>query len=209
MVIKLLEDIKYLKYVIIHPFDGFYETKHNGKGNYTLATLILIAYGILGIFSTQYTGFIFNFYPTFALNSFSLFMASILPVILFFISNWSSTTLMNGNGKLGDIYLVTCYSLLPLMIFDLITVLLSNIITLDEGPILMAFGYIGIVWFCFLIFAGLCTIHEYSVTKNILTLLITLIAAIIIIFICVLYFTLMEKVISFVNTVTIEISKRW
>ncbi|MDF2542511.1 MAG: hypothetical protein K0S47_2229 [Herbinix sp.] len=207
--VKFLDDAKYLKYVIFHPFDGFYETKFRGKGNLALASLILVLYGILGIFSTQYTGFIFNFYPTYALNSFNLFMASILPVILFFVSNWSSTSLMNGNGRFRDIYTVTCYSLLPLILFKLITVLFSNIIIREEGPILMSFSYLGTLWFCFLIFCGLCTIHEYSVSKNIVTLLVTLVAAIIIIFLCVLYLSLLEKVISFVSTVATEISKRW
>ncbi len=207
--VKFISDIKYLQYVIFHPFDGFYETKFRGKGSNLLATLLLLLYGILGIFSTQYTGFIFNFYPTFALDSISIFMASILPVVLFFISNWSTTTLMNGNGRLKDIYIVTCYSLLPLILFRVATVLLSNIIIIEEGPILSAFNYLGVVWFCFLIFTGLCTIHEYSVLKNIVTLLVTLVAAIIIIFLLVLYFSLLEKVVSFVSTIATEISKRW
>ncbi|MGF7144521.1 hypothetical protein HNQ56_002952 [Anaerotaenia torta] len=206
---KFLMDVKYLQYVIFHPFDGFFETKFRGKGSILLATILLLLYGILGIFSTQYTGFIFNFYPTFALDSINLFMTSILPVVLFFISNWSTTTLMNGNGKLKDIYIVACYSLLPLILFKVSTVLLSNVITIEEGPILSAFNYLGVVWFCFLIFTGLCTIHEYSVLKNIVTLLATLAAAIIIIFLLVLYFSLLEKVISFVSTIATEISKRW
>lgn len=206
---KMLDDIKYLGYVLFHPFDGFYETKHRGKGNYALATLILVLYGILGIFSAQYTGFIFNFYPTYALRSIPLFMTTILPVVLFIVSNWSSTSLMSGNGRFRDIYIVTCYSLLPLIFFSLITVILSNRIILEEGPILSSFNYVGTIWFCFLMFCGLCTIHEYSVSKNIVTLLVTLVAAIIIIFLCVLYLTLMDKVISFVEIVASEISKRW
>jgi hypothetical protein len=208
-VVKLINDINYVKYVIFHPFDGFYEAKHRGKGNCLLATILLVLYGILGIFSTQYTGFIFNLYMTFALNSVPIFMASILPLILFIVSNWSTTTLMNGNGRFRDIYVVTCYSLVPLILLNLMTVLLSNIIIRDEAAILTAFNYIGTIWFCFLIFSGLCTIHEYSVAKNIVTLLVTLAAAIIIIFLCVLYLSLLEKVISFVTTVATEISKRW
>ena len=178
-------------------------------GNFKIATAILFLYGIVGIFNNQYTGFIFNFYPTYALESFPLFMASILPVVLFIVSNWSTTSLMNGNGRFRDIYIVACYSLLPLILFNFVTVVLSNVIILEEAPILSAFRYIGVIWFCFLIFSGLCTIHEYTVTKNIATLLVTVVAAIIIIFLCVLYLTLLDKVISFVNTVAAELSKRW
>ncbi|MDF2537829.1 MAG: hypothetical protein K0S76_850 [Herbinix sp.] len=207
--VKLLDDTKYLKYVLFHPFDGFYEAKHREKGNCALATIILVLYGIIGVFRTQYTGFIFNTEFRYNLNIFSLFMSSILPMILFIVSNWSSTTLMNGNGRLRDIYVVACYSLVPLILFNLITVLLSNIIIWEENLILAGFNYIGMLWFVFLIFSGLCTIHEYTVSKNIVTLLVTLVAAIIIIFLCVLYFSLMDKVMSFVSTISVEISKRW
>lgn len=206
---KLVQDIGYVGYVLFHPFDGFYETKNRGRGNYAIAHVLLILYGILGIFRTQYTGYIFNDYPTFALESVSLFLTSVLPILLFIISNFSTASLMNGNGRLRDIYLSTCYSLVPLILFQTVTVLLSNVIILEEGPILAAFRSVGTVWFCFLIFSALCTIHEYSVMKNIVTLLATLAAAIIIMFLCVLYFTLMDTVVRFVETIAIEISKRW
>lgn len=206
---KLLQDTKYLMHVIFHPFDGFYETKYRGKGNVVLATILLFLYGIVGIFRTQYTGFIFNKNKIFDMNSFSLFMASILPVVLFFVSNWSTTSLMNGKGKLKDIYIVTCYSLITLILFETVTVVLSNGIIMEEGSILTAFGYMGKIWFCLLIFSGLCTIHEYGAFKNILTLLVTVIAAIIIIFLCVLYLSLIQKVFSFVTTIATEVIKRW
>ena len=96
-----------------------------------------------------------------------------------------------------------------MILFNVVTTLLSNMIILEEGPILTAFRYIGIVWFCYLIFCGLCTIHEYTAGRNILTLFVTLVAAIIIIFLIILYFTLMDTVIGFVETVSTEISKRW
>lgn len=206
---KLLQDTKYLMYVIFHPFDGFYETKYRGKGNIVLAVILLFLYGVVGIFRTQYTGFIFNENKIFDINSFSLFMASILPVILFFVSNWSTTSLMNGKGTFKDIFIVTCYSLITLILFETVTVVLSNGIIIDEGPILTAFEYIGKIWFCFLIFSGLCTIHEYAAFKNILTLLVTVIAAIIIIFLSVLYLSLMQKVFSFITTIATEVIKRW
>ena len=132
-----------------------------------------------------------------------------IPVVLFIVSNWSTTSLMNGSGNFKDIWTMTCYSLVPLILFGAVTTLLSNVIILEEAPILTAFYYIGVVWFCYLVFCGLCTIHEYTASRNILTLLVTLVAAIIIIFLVILYFTLMDTVIGFVEIISTEISKRW
>ena len=203
------EELKNLFYTIFHPFDGFYEMKFRGKGSMALATALLVLYGLVSIFNTQYTGFIFNFYPVYAIETVQLFLLAVIPIVLFIVSNWSTTSLMNGSGNFRDIWMMTCYSLVPMILFNFFTTLLSNVIIKEEGAILTAFNYIGVVWFCYLIFCGLCTIHEYTASRNILTLLVTLVAAIIIIFLVVLYFTLMQSVIGFVSTLSAEISKRW
>ncbi|MBD5460728.1 MAG: YIP1 family protein [Lachnospiraceae bacterium] len=203
------EELKNLFYTIFHPFDGFYEMKFRKKGSMGLATALLALYGLVSIFSTQYTGFIFNFYPLHYMRSLQLFLLAVVPIVLFIVSNWSTTSLMNGSGSFRDIWMMVCYSLVPLILFNFVTTLLSNVIIQEEGPILTAFNYIGVVWFCYLIFCGLCTIHEYTASRNILTLLVTLVAAIIIIFLVVLYFTLMQTVVGFISTLSTEISKRW
>ncbi len=207
--VDLKNAVSHLFYTLFHPFDGFFEMKFRKKGNRKLALFLLAVYGVSSVFSTQYTGFIFNEFPLHEMRSVQLFLMAVLPVVLFIVSNWSTTSLMNGSGSFSDIFIMTCYSLTPLILFDVTTTLLSNVIILEEGPILTAFRYIGVLWFCYLVFCGLCTIHEYTVSRNILTLLVTLVAAIIIIFLVILYFTLMETVIGFLSTITTEISKRW
>lgn len=203
------DHLKTLFHTLLHPFDGFYEMKFRGKGSTGLATALLVIYGIVSVFQTQYTGYIFNAFPLHELKSLKQFLLAVVPILLFVVSNWSTTSLMNGNGRFSDIYRMTCYSLTPMILFQFITTVISNVIIMEEGPILTAVNYIGVIWFAYLVFCGLCTIHEYSASRNILTLFATLVAAIIIIFIVILYFTLMEKVISFVSTITAEVSKRW
>ncbi len=203
------ESLKNLFYILFHPFDGFFEMKFRKKGSMVLATALLVLYGLVSVFETQYTGFIFNFFPLHSLKSIQQFLLAVIPVVLFIVSNWSTTSLMNGSGNFKDIWTMTCYSLVPLILFGAVTTLLSNVIILEEAPILTAFYYIGVVWFCYLVFCGLCTIHEYTASRNILTLLVTLVAAIIIIFLVILYFTLMDTVIGFVEIISTEISKRW
>ncbi|MCR5756074.1 MAG: YIP1 family protein [Acetatifactor sp.] len=201
--------VKHLFYTVVHPFDGFFETKRRNKGSVLIATMVLLLYGIINIVRTQYTGFIMNETNLSQINSIKIFLTGILPIVLLIVSNFSCTSLMNGNGTLKDIYIVICYALVPMIAFELGCVLLSRGIILEEAPILIAVNWIGKLWFAYLVFCGLCVVHEYSVSKNIVTILATFMAAIIIIFLCVLYFTLMGKVVSFVGTVGTEVSKRW
>jgi len=147
--------------------------------------------------------------PIFRMNSITLFLFALFPIALFIVSNWSITALFDGSGNMGDIYVVLCYSLLPKIIFDFAGVIISNFIISEEVSILVAFTSIGTVWFCFLVFCGLCVIHEYTPFSNVVVLISTFVAAVIIIFLITLYFSLMGRIINFVFTFISELSKRW
>ena len=205
----IVEDGKYMFRVLFHPFDGFYDVKFLGKRNFTLATIIMFLCGVTGIMSYQYTGFILNYNPLFAMNSVTLFITTLFPFLLFLISNWSISTLFDGNGSIGDIYIVISYALIPKLIFDLLGIVLSNVVTREEAALLTSFMAIGTVWFAFLLFCGLSVTHEYTAFINIVTLAASFVAAIIIVFLSMLYFTLIGKVIGFVYAVLLELSKRW
>lgn len=206
---QLIEDAKYLKYTIFHPFDAFYEIKWRGKGSLLLATLMYVAYSIMQVLTYQYMGFVMNSAPLFAMNSIAIIVMTIAPMLIFIISNWSVSTLYNGKGKVKDLYILVGYALLPMIATQGITILVSNIVIMEEASLLMAFNTMGTLWFFYLVFIGLTTIHEFTAKENIMTLLATLVAAIIIIFLCVLYFTLMEQIITFVTTIVQEFMRRW
>ena len=193
----------------VHPFDAFYEIKWRGKGNMLLATLLLAIYSIVQVISYQYTGYIINENALFEMNSIAIVTIALAPLFLFMISNWSVSTLYNGKAKIKDLYVLVSYSLLPIIVFNVITVLLSNIIIMEEASLVISFNTMGTIWFLFLMFTGLTTMHEFTLKENIMTLLATAVAAIIIIFLCVLYFSLMEQVINFVTTISQEFMRRW
>lgn len=206
---QFVEELKYLKYTLFHPFDAFFEIKWRGKGSLLLATLIVILTGITSIMSYQYTGFIMNMNPLFKMNSVSLFILAVAPMFLFIVSNWSVSTLYNGKGKIKDLFMVIAYSLFPSLLFSLMTIFISNFVIMEEASLLYAFNSLGMAWFYYLAFCGLITVHEYTVKENIMTLLATVVAAIVIIFLCVLYFSLMEQMINFVMTFGQELLRRW
>jgi hypothetical protein len=207
--VAMAERIKLIPYLLFHPFDGFFEARFRNKGSRLLATAVLALYGIIQIITAQYTGFVNNFWHLYDIESVDLIISGVLPVVLFIISNWSVTTLMNGNGRLKDVYMVTCYSLIPLIIFSLITTVVSNVLIIEELPILQAVNALGMVWFAFLLFSGLCVVHEFSPGRTVLSLFSTVVAALIMVFLIVLYLTLLDKVKSFIEVIAIEISKRW
>ncbi|WP_309122522.1 YIP1 family protein [Paenibacillus sp.] len=195
--------------VLLHPFDGFYDVKFLGKRNFALATFVLLICGVVGIMNYQYTGFILNYNPLFAMNSVTIFVTTLFPFLLFLISNWSVATLFDGNGSFGDIYIVISYALVPKLLFDIAGIVLSNVVIQEEAALLYAFMTIGTVWFAFLLFCGLCVVHEYTALVNVVTLAASFCSAIVIVFLSMLYFTLVGKVVGFVYAVFLELTKRW
>lgn len=204
----LKEQLHYLKYAMFHPFDGFYEIKYRGKGSALIASVILILYGIMQCVSYQYTGFVMNMNAIFQMNSISIFISALSVFLLFTVSNWTITTLFNGKGNMRDIYIVLGYSVVPMLLLNGLTVFISNFVITEEVIILRSLQGIGVVWFVFILLAGLCIIHEYSFAVNIKTLLATAVAAFIIVFLGILFFSLMERMYYFVMTVAQEMVRR-
>lgn len=202
------EQLHYLKYAMFHPFDGFYEIKYRGKGSALIASVILILYGIMQCVSYQYTGFVMNMNAIFQMNSISIFISALSVFLLFTVSNWTITTLFNGKGNMRDIFIVLGYSVVPMLLLNGVTVFISNFVITEEVIILRSLQGIGVVWFVFILLSGLCIIHEYSFAVNIKTLLATAVAAFIIVFLGILFFSLMERMYYFVMTVAQEMVRR-
>lgn len=203
-----LEKLNYVKYCMFHPFDGFYEAKNRGKGSMAAATLLLCLYCVLQCAEAQYTGFIMNLVPQNSINSVTTFISTLSVFLLFIVSNWTITTLFDGKGKLKHIYLVVCYSLLPMLIMDVMVLFASNFVIAEETVILTAFSAMGIVWFAYLVITGLCTVHEFGLGKTLVTLVATAVAALILLFLGVLFVSLVEQMYQFLYIFGKELMRR-
>ena len=202
------EKLYYLRYSVFHPFDAFYEMRFRGKGSLLLAVISIILFGILQCVTYQYTGFVMNTAQVESMNSLSIFSTWVAGFILFIVSNWSVTTLLNGKGGMADIAEVVGYSLVPVEIAMIIQVICSNFIIQEEIMIVRVITGIGIVWFVFMIIAGLCVIHEYTFGKNLISIFLSFVAAAIILFLGVLFFTLIEQMVTFIVDVAKEFIRR-
>ena len=202
------DKLKYWGYSLVHPFDGFFEIRFRNHGSAFLATLLLIAYAVLNCLKFQYTGFPMNMNNIDERDALSLFISVVSVVALFTVSNWTVTTLFNGKGKMKDIFIVVCYSLTVPIIGDAIVTFASNFVTLDEVMILTSVQMLCYAYFAFLVIAGLTTIHEYGFGGSIMSIVMSIVAAAIILFIGILVFTMLERMVSFFSSVAEELMRR-
>ena len=93
----LWKQLRYSTHVMFHPFDGFWDLKHEHRGSTKSATVIVLLLVLNGILSTQFTGFLYNpDYDGVSLNILSEFFTTVGTFMLYCISNWALTTLMDG-----------------------------------------------------------------------------------------------------------------
>ena len=202
-----VEELLFVFHLIFHPFDGFWDLKHEKRGS-VRASLTFMILAIVAFFY-QAIGQGYSFNPRGDYSTVFIQVIGIaLPVLLWCVGNWCLTTLFDGEGSFKDIFIATGYSLAPLPIFVIISTILTNVMTSSEGSMVNLIVSIGWVWVIFLLFFGTMVTHDYSMGKNFITILGTIVAMAIIIFVIVLFSALVVKMISFVLAIITEIANR-
>ena len=204
---SLKEEFMYGFYSMCHPFDGYWDIKHEYRASTKGATFILALVIVTYMYSVIGKAYILDPHPT-VVQPLMMIVSILLPVFLWVIANWCLTTLFDGEGSMRDIYIATCYSLFPLPAFFVITTLLSNVVTLNEASILSLAMGVAYAWVGFLLFFGMMVIHDYSLFKNLLTTLASIVGMAFIMFIAVLFSSLLGKIVSFIYSIVIELSYR-
>lgn len=193
-----LEHYKFPFHVILHPFDGFWDLKYEKKGRVGIA-LIILAFMVLNVvLQRQFAGFLVNFNDPRLLNSLDDIQYTVLPFLLFCIANWSITTLMEGEGKFTEILMATGYALLPLVLINFPLTYISRFLTMEETAFYYLLNGFALIWFLYLLFVGIMTVHQYTPVKTIMTLLLTVIAMGIVVFLGTLLFSMAMQMYYFV-----------
>lgn len=194
--------------ILFHPFDGISDIKYEKKGSVTVANIVLLFFFITNVLRYFYTGFIFNMKKTDEFNVVMELLTSVILIVLWTVSNWAVSTLMDGEGRFTEIWIVSCYALLPVILSNCLTILLSNVMIHTESVFLSLVNGTGMLWAVALILIGILIVHQYSLTKAILCCLITLFGIAVILFISILFISIVQQMYGFMNTVSIEILNR-
>ncbi len=201
------QELLYAFHLIFHPFDGFWDLKHEKRGSVRAGTTILA----LSIFAFYYNsigrGYVLN--PT---GEYSTIFAQagsvLLPLALWVVANWCLTTLFEGEGSLKDVYVATCYALFPMVLTLIPATLFSNVVLSSETGIISLIINIGYVWTFMLIFFGAQVTHDYTLGKNLIMTICTIVGMAVVMFIGILFTSLIGNMVSFVTNIIVEVQYR-
>ena len=194
---KYIDSLKFALYCMSHPLDGFWDLTHEKRGTYAAANTILILTVMVRIMRLRYTSFLFVQVYWEDLNIF-LYLASILfPLALWVVGNWALTTLFDGKGRLGQVYMATCYGLAPYPLFGFPMMIFSNFVTVEEGAFYSVLSVFSLIYAGILVVVAMGQIHEYSASKNILFTVATLFAMLVMIFILMIFFSMISQGVAY------------
>lgn len=197
--INIIEEFRFLKEVVRHPVNGFYEIKKERKGNLIVATSLLLVLFIAFLANSAFKGFLYQLTDVEDLNIWAIVLGYFSIVLIFILSNYLITSINQGESGIKKIYIQTTYSFVPLIIALLLSTLFTHILTLDESFFVAFTTTIGYLWTFGLIFIGINEVQNYEFRDTfksiLLSILLMALLAITIIFVQLMMSQIMEFII--------------
>ncbi len=194
-------------HVIFHPFDGFWDLKHEKRGSVRGAVFFVILAIATFYYQAIGSGYLLDPFAN-LVSIWAQVLGVLVPLLLFVLSNWCLTTLFEGEGSFKDIFVAGGYCLLPIPLLIIPATVYSNFCVTTELDIIGMLGTLAFIWLGLLLFFGTMVTHDYSMGKNVITCLGTIIGMVFIMFIAVLFTTLVGKIVSLITNIVDEIQYR-
>lgn len=205
---RFFSTLRYALHVIVRPFDGFWDLTREKRGSMAAANFIIFMALLTRILRLQYTSFLFLRVNWARVNVFREVLAILLPLFIWCLANWSLTTLFEGKGRMRDIYMGTAYAITPYVLIQLPLILISNIVTVEEGAFYSVLSSISFIWCGLLLVAAMMMIHDYSLGKTILFMIMSVFGMLVIIFVSMLFFSLISDGIAYFVSLYKELAFR-
>ena len=140
----------------------------------------------LQILRVYLTGYLFN--DVGRNDGLQTILMSTLPLLLLVVCNYYVSTVRDGEGKLKDIFISFIYALSPYLVLALPLFLLSNALTYNEQALFYILSGLIYLWCGVNIVLTVMELHDYSLGKAIINILLTLVCFVLVIaFVFILY----------------------
>ena len=201
------QEILFGFHLMLHPFDGFWDLKHEKRGSVRAGTTFAFVAVLAVYYQSVGSGYVMNPQGNY-MSIWGAILTVVIPLALWIIANWCITTLFDGEGSLKDIYIASTYSLLPMILTMIPATIASNVVLASETKMITLVTTIGFVWLGLLLFFGIMITHDYTIGKNVITTASTIVGMICIMFLVILFSTLLGKIVGFGSSIFTEIKYR-
>ncbi len=208
MINYIKEQLELPLYIIFHPIDGFYRMKFEKEGKKRVIFINIILFWLSFSIVKQFSPFLVNNNHPMSYDGMADLIGIVVIAVFWAVGNWSVTSLMDGEGKFVDILMTIAYSMTPVIIVSIPSMLISYFFSANEIAFFTLTQSVIYVWFGILMFFGTLVIHNFSLSKTIVIVFLTFIAIVIMVFLITLSLSLLSQVYTFGISVYRELMYR-
>ena len=192
----------------IHPFAAYKNLKENKKKNLIIASVITFMFFFVTVLLDFLKGYMYGYVDKASYNALFTFLGTSGVALLYTVANWGVCSVQGGKGKMYEVFIAVSYSLVPLIVYRLFFLLISNVMTEEEAFFLGIFEIIAIIITGFSLLVANMEIHEYDFFKVLKTTVIIILGMGLIIFLLFMVIVLIQQIITFGQTIYNELLLR-
>ncbi len=207
--IRILKQTGWAFRMLKNPYDCCYGIKREGRAGWLSAVIILAIYFVLSIISKYYSGFLFKTVQEGqfeVLNDFLMFFGIWLLLV---ICCYLVCTIKDGESRFKDLFIGGAYILAPMIVFLPIRIVLTNVLTFNEGFFITLIDVVSYGWTGLLIILMLMYLNDYSFKRTIVILILTLFTVLITVCLLFVIYVLVTQLVNFISGIYGEVVYRF
>ncbi len=193
---------------IAHPFAAFGDIKYKKQGSMLYAIILLLLFTITSNLKMTCSSFLYRTADATNYNVLYTIATTIGLIVLWSVANWLTSTLMSGKGSLKEIFIVSTYSMLPMIVYNILYVVLSYCLGYDDSAFLTGLSTIALLFTAYILCIAIMTVQEYGFGKLVFTTIITVFLMILVVFIIFMVVILLQQFGNFFYTIYMEVLYR-
>lgn len=202
---KEVKDFGLMFKTLRHPLDSCYYLKTDKSISILNGLIIALILFIVYIIGLVGTNFIFSnviIERTILLKeAFKL----IIPISLFIVANYLTSSLLEGEGSFKGIVLTTFASFTPVIIIYPIAIIISNALTYSESVIYYILIVAMVLYTGCLLLVMNKELHNYTFKQMILNLIVTALLMVVLLIVCILCYLMVSQVYQFIKDIIREV----
>ena len=193
---------------LAHPIASFNEMKQTNMYSVPIATVYLVLFFVTSVLKTMYGGFMHGEADLSQYNALLELIGTVGLVLLWTAANWLCCSLFQGRGDMKEIFCVSCYALMPVILFNVVYLLLSNFMIPTANSSLGVVSTICYGLTVVHLLLGITIVHDFSFFKSMAMAVLILLGMFVIAFVIFVMLSLSQNLLNFVVQVFNEVTMR-
>ena len=192
----------------VHPFNSYRNLKDNKKKHLIIASVFIFLFFFVTLLDDFFMGYMYGHIDPASYNAFFTLLGTTGVALLYTVANWGICSIQGGKGKMYEVYIAVAYSLIPIIVYRVFLLIISNVMTEDEAFFLGVFNALAYIIAGFSLLVANMEIHEYDFFKVMKTTVLIILGMGLIIFLLFMVIILVQQLFTFVETVKNELLLR-